>query len=653
MLFIEMHSQASLSSNEDTTIIPLSSDELVKRLQSLADILVFEFNRSGEGTTGPCLEYLLKNDILGELVRLVTSNRPPRLKAKGDAIRLFANLVILLDERFIVHNAVHKPLVRLLKSCIDLSSTAYDHADATRESSQDSVGILAEDEEDLIDLVCHLCSRIKTFPELLVLFFFERNASQRPHSPSPPPNKKSLQPLSLGQTLNQSTDRPMSPTLSESSTIASSSSRFHNADYEFLLFNHLLKYIHREGHVGDFSRAGLLFLIDVAMSSGEEYVPKLARNRIPSSSPLQATPPSNGINEVTLALAEYLLDSDFADVLGAGLGALYGLLPSKLIIGTTFDGDNEDGVTFNGGGMVLGGMGLDTDSTSKKESEDETIMRMKSLGLGLSSSTEFKTSLALFLKLIEFTQDVLRRSPSSIGVSTPSPVPSMTPATALVASAVASSILSSIRTIFLEAVLYPSILECSEIDGSAVAVLTYLDAMLHTTETDSKLSDTILRFLMADDIDDHSSLAPRSPPQLKSPLLSPHAALTKNKDHTRRRKSQALVLIESASNKPLHDTYFTSIGRFSLKDFLSQNLNSRHQPTALASLKLFNTLLTKHDRFTISLMGAIPDNTATCFPPTDGEQNDAASTTSSEHFQYPDALQSTGTLPSPLYVEPY
>ena len=514
----------------------------------------------------------------------------------------------------------------------------------SREPGEDSIGILAEDEEDLIDLVCHLCSRIKTFPELLVLFFFERNPSQRPHSPSPPSAKKPLQPLSLGQTLSHGTERPMSPTLSESSTVASSSSRFHNADYEFLLFNYLLKFIHYEGHVGDFSRAGLLFLIDVAMSSDEEFAPKPSKHRMPSSSPSNSNPSGNGIHEVTLALAEYLLDSDFADVLGAGLGALYGLLPSKLIIGTTFLDEDEDGIAPSGGGMVLGGMGLDNDPIAgQKESEDETSMRMKSLGLGLSSSKEFKASLNLFLKLIEFTQDVLRRSPSSMAVSSPSPVPVMTPATALVSSAVASSILASIRTIFLEAVVYPSILECSEVDGSAVAVFTYLDSILSAIENDSKLSDTILRFLMADDIDDRSSLGTRSPPHLKSPLLSPHTITTKSKEHNRRRKSQALVLIESTSKKIERDNYFTTVGRFSLKDFLSQSLNSRHQPTALAALKLFNTLLIKHDRYTIALMEIIPDKQATRFPPDESDQDDAASIESSEHFHYPAQLGSTGT----------
>ncbi len=40
-------------------------------------------------------------------------------------------------------------------------------------------------------------------------------------------------------------------------------------EYEFLLFNYLLRFVHREGHIGEFARAGLLFLMDVAMSSGE------------------------------------------------------------------------------------------------------------------------------------------------------------------------------------------------------------------------------------------------------------------------------------------------------------------------------------------------------------------------------------------------
>ena len=38
---------------------------------------------------------------------------------------------------------------------------------------------------------------------------------------------------------------------------------------------------------------------------------------------------SDPVSDAALALAEYVLDGDFSEVLGAGLGAVYSLLPSK------------------------------------------------------------------------------------------------------------------------------------------------------------------------------------------------------------------------------------------------------------------------------------------------------------------------------------
>ena len=552
-------------------------------------------------------------------------HKDEKLHLRGDAVRLFSNLVILLDERFIVQNAVHKPLIRLLKICISPLA-----------SSADPVGILPEDEADLIDLVCHLCSRIKTFPELLVLFFAEKsNAASPPFGPHVLTAQRRVPPLSLGQTLSSASTpagdrdnlRPLSPTLSDASTQRTNSSAKRSlsahGEFEFPLFNFLLKFLHREGHPGDFARAGLLFLIDVAMSSTDAVA--TSKHRLPTSSPSSSLPSNNGVDEVTLALAEYLLDSDFADVLGAGMGALYGLLPSKVVLGSALG--TEEGMA---GGMVLGGMYADQVTIPKTEEEN----RMRSLGLESTDSPDFKASLDLFLKLVEFTQDVLRRSPSSLAInSTPSPV--MAPATALVASANASSILSSVKSIFLEAVLYPSILECSEADGSALAVLTYLEAIFNSIESESKLSDTILRFLMADDIDHQVSAF-----HLKSSSLSPFAhqsppATHRKEKDVKRRKSQALVLIESTTNTDTRkaNDYFTSFGRFSLKDFILQSLASQHQPTVLIALKLVNTLLTKHDRVTLSLLNIIPDPRATLFPPMKPE--DVASNASSEQFCYP------------------
>lgn len=82
--------------------------------------------------TGPCLEYLLKNgkkfgkalcirsqriiDVLGTLVKLSEPDRPSGIQA--EVLRAVQNMVVLLDEQFLVHSAVHRAILRLLRNCV-------------------------------------------------------------------------------------------------------------------------------------------------------------------------------------------------------------------------------------------------------------------------------------------------------------------------------------------------------------------------------------------------------------------------------------------------------------------------------------------------------------------------------------------------------
>ena len=81
--------------------------------------------------TGPCMEYLLRNgefaiasdrnlliaiiDVLGTLIRLSELDRPSGILA--EVLRTVSNMVVLLDEQFLIHSAVHKAIIRLLRVC--------------------------------------------------------------------------------------------------------------------------------------------------------------------------------------------------------------------------------------------------------------------------------------------------------------------------------------------------------------------------------------------------------------------------------------------------------------------------------------------------------------------------------------------------------
>lgn len=70
------------------------------------------------------------------------------------------NLVVLMPERFLVHNAVHRPLRRLLRSCVGESQ------DDRVDGAARFFGAAATEpdealDDDLVDLMCILCSRMR------------------------------------------------------------------------------------------------------------------------------------------------------------------------------------------------------------------------------------------------------------------------------------------------------------------------------------------------------------------------------------------------------------------------------------------------------------------------------------------------------------
>lgn len=332
-----------------------------------------------------------------------------------------------------------------------------------------------------------------------------------------------------------------SPSQETSTSALGSSVTTKKAEYEFLLFNYLLRFVHREGQIGDFARAGLLFLMDVAMSPG---VPTSQ-----SPGPGQPAPESDANVDAALALAEYILDGDFSEVLAAGLAAVYSLLPTKLEITTPV----QAAEAAPGSTMVLGSSNVEL-SENQKEKQELERERLRAMGVEDSSSPDFKSRLDHFLRLIEFLQDVFRRN-----VVPDSPNSSLDPST-LVGSAIVQSILDAVRRVFLENVLYPSILECSDADGSAVAVMSYIDILLRTIE-DPQLGEMLVEFLMSEDNTEdftRSRMRPQALLNLNAPPVSKSAPVDKV-HRLRRRKSTAMVLLEMEAPETRRQTeYFTS-----------------------------------------------------------------------------------------------
>lgn len=373
----------------------------------------------------------------------------------------------------------------------------------------------------------HQALALNGSPPLLLIFFHDRS-----WNPQPPASSAALD-----------SERAISPSPSVQTGLSGTSSSKRSQRFEFLLFSYLLRFVHREGRIGDFARAGLLFLFDIAFLPVTES--ELVGRAGDTVDPLQ---------EVKNSLAEFVLDGDTCDVVAAGLGAVFSVLPTKLRVPALASQLPDDGGAI-GGGMHLGG--------DKDTSDDVEEAR----GLPLSTDEDVQSQLDLLLKLLGFVHDVLARCTVSSTVD--APAQAVTPA-GLIGPAIARATLASIDASFLGGILYPSILESSPSDGSSVAVLTYLQVIL-TQLDDGPLLRSMMRYLLGLDPEGR--------------FISAGA----------RKKSSAMILLEreqrpSRSNQD----YFTADGRFTLKDLILDNIRSGVPAATTSALGLLQSLLAYH-----------------------------------------------------------
>jgi len=353
-------------------------------------------------------------------------------------------------------------------------------------------------------------------------------------------------------------------------------------DYEFLLFDYLLRFVHREGNIGEFSRAGLLFLMDVAMSPGEQR-----QHSEGAKSQHEDITPADPITDVVASLAEYILDGDISEVLGAGLSAVYSLLPSKIEFSRDLKGGRDRDT------MTCGLIG----SFTRKGIEELELEKERSRILGIENADDpdFRQRLDHFLKLMEFLQDILKLNTKENNIEVSAPM----------GTAIVHSILDAVRCIFLENVLYPSILECSDLDGSAVAVMSYIEIMLRTLD-DGPLSDLLVTFLINENDE------PRVNPRSQAPL---NLDQSQSINHPAKRKSSAMTLLEMEVPDTRKPTEYFTTSRFTLKDLLMSNLCSKSQVAATTALQLIQTLTLRFPQLTIEhIFTVIHDPYATSFP---------------------------------------
>ncbi|KAI1774313.1 Retinoic acid induced 16-like protein-domain-containing protein [Hypoxylon cercidicola] len=268
---------------------------------------------------------------------------------------------------------------------------------------------------------------------------------------------------------------------------------------DFPLFYLLMDYIHHEGKIGDFARTGLLYIIEAASSS--------------------------------VALEQWIVESDLSTLMATGLGALYSQLSRKLVI----DHPPENLPPI-----------LALSDYQHPASTFEIVS---------SCSPDFQLHLETFLSHLLFWQDVLNHCRSV---------------------EVKSTLLEHFQVIFLQQLLYPSLLESSDVDGgSSVAVLTYLRRILEALDHPDMIN-LILHYLLA-------------LPDTESSVLS---ATEPSVSAARKRKSMDLATMMATQ---VESSYTPLL--FNLVDLIHSCLKSRNQQTVCVTLQLVTAILKRHHRY--------------------------------------------------------
>ncbi|EPE27973.1 hypothetical protein GLAREA_04764 [Glarea lozoyensis ATCC 20868] len=272
---------------------------------------------------------------------------------------------------------------------------------------------------------------------------------------------------------------------------------------DFPLFYLLIDYIHHEGRVGDFARTGLLYIIEAASNS--------------------------------VALEQWIVESDLATLMATGLGALYSQLSRKLVIDYPL-------------GQLPPILAL-----SDYEHPVETSEIVS------SASPDFQSHMETFLSHLVFWQDVLNHCKSV---------------------EVKQTLLEHFQVIFLQQLLYPSLLESSDVDGgSSVAVLTYLRRILESLEHPDMIH-LILHYLLA---------LPDSTPAPSGSRASISAA--------RKRKS-----LDLATMMATHIEVDTTPALFNLVDLIQTSLKSESEQTVSTTLQLVSVILKRHHRYAVTTL---------------------------------------------------
>ncbi|ORY41059.1 hypothetical protein BCR33DRAFT_852511 [Rhizoclosmatium globosum] len=219
---------------------PVDATDIPRNLNIIVDILVKEHATVDGGVDpGGITERFLSDDLLGKLVSFSEADCPQGFR--GQVISFVAQLLLVLDPQILVHAAVHRPLLNLIKQGLESQKYA----------------------KELLTLELDLAAKLYDYPHLLPLFFSKN----------------------------------------ENPAVLEVGSAALVTGHDFVLLDHILRYVHADGEEGDLARDASLFLVELAAGD----------------------------------LATYFEVADFPAVAIAGLGSMYSLLPQYVARGIKWE----------------------------------------------------------------------------------------------------------------------------------------------------------------------------------------------------------------------------------------------------------------------------------------------------------------------------
>ncbi|GHJ88313.1 hypothetical protein NliqN6_4715 [Naganishia liquefaciens] len=395
------------------TVVPQTLDALVGALVKETTDHAAE---SEEVDRGPLMEYMLNHAVLATLVESSIGDTPFGVKAC--VIDFTSRLVRSIPDELLCRPSIIRPVCRLLRTST-LSSgegTQTEVFDALRIdepcASTSQVRLAREEnrralQAGVLDLWAQLWRRVERSPDLL--------SDVLPSSEQ----RKDTSGASVG--------------------------------LAGLAIGYLTRFIHDDAALGLTARTTLTSILAIIFRQS----------------------PTETMSAPRTSLARHLTGASagFVNVLVAGLGAIYSVLPNKVRLDTAA----ELGARLAGGsGMSLGyaaGAG-GTEGVNKEQQAD----------LKCIFDTDVQAQINILLDLVAFVNDVLAATTYS------------GPVTELVqiAEQLRSGIEGTVRASLVGNVLYPALLESSAEDGSATAIAVYLTCL---AEDDPAATSTVARIV--------------------------------------------------------------------------------------------------------------------------------------------------------------